>query len=32
MRRFRRENKVLKQERDLLKTAATFFAREDETR
>jgi transposase len=32
LRRLRRENKVLKQERDFLKKAAAFFAREDGTR
>jgi transposase len=32
LKRLRRENKVLKQERDFLKKAATFFAREDGTR
>jgi transposase len=30
--RLRRENRILKQERDFLKKAATFFAREDGTR
>jgi transposase len=30
--RLRRENKLLKQERDFLKKAAAFFAREDGTR
>jgi transposase len=30
--RLRRENKVLKQERDFLKKAAVFFAKEDGTR
>ena len=30
--RLRRENRVLKQERDFLKKAAAFFAREDGTR
>jgi transposase len=32
LRRLRRENAQLKQERDLLKRAAAFFARETETR
>ena len=32
LKRLRRENKVLKQERDFLKRAAAFFAREDGTR
>lgn len=32
LRRLRRENKRLEQERDLLKRAAAFFARETETR
>lgn len=32
LRRLRREVKVLKQERDFLKKAAAFFAREDGTR
>ncbi len=32
LKRLRRENKVLKQERDFLKKAAAFFAREDGTR
>ena len=32
LRRLRRGNKVLKQERDFLKKAAAFFAREDGTR
>lgn len=32
LRRLRRENVRLKQERDLLKRAAAFFARETETR
>jgi transposase len=32
LRRLRRENARLKQERDLLKRAAAFFARETETR
>jgi transposase len=32
LRRLRRENAHLKQERDLLKRAAAFFARETETR
>ena len=31
LKRLRRENKVLKQERDFLKKAAAFFAREDGT-
>jgi len=31
LRRLRRENKVLKQERDFLKKAAVFFAKEDGT-
>jgi transposase len=30
--RLRRENRTLRMERDLLKKAAAFFAREDETR
>jgi transposase len=32
LRRLRRENKTLKQERDFLKKAAVFFAKEDGTR
>ena len=32
LKRLRRENKVLKQERDFLTKAAAFFAREDGTR
>ena len=32
LRRLRRENACLKQERDLLKRAAAFFAKETETR
>jgi transposase len=32
LRRLRRENSQLRQERDLLKRAAAFFARETETR
>jgi transposase len=32
LRRLRRENRVLKQERDFLKKAAAFFARENGTR
>ena len=32
LRRLRRENKVLKQEREFLKKAAAFFAKEDGTR
>ncbi len=32
LRRLRRENRVLRQERDFLKKAAAFFAREDGTR
>jgi transposase len=32
LRRLRRENRILTQERDLLKKAAAFFARESETR
>ena len=32
LRRLRRENKRLEQERDLLKRTAAFFARETETR
>ncbi len=32
LRRLRRENKTLKQEREILKKAAAFFARENETR
>ena len=32
LRRLRHENRVLKQERDLLVKAAAFFARESETR
>jgi transposase len=32
LKRLRRENRVLKQERDFLKKAAAFFAREDGTR
>lgn len=32
LRRLRRENRILKQERDLLVKAAAFFARESETR
>ncbi len=32
LRRLRRENKLLRQERDFLKKAAAFFAREDGTR
>ena len=31
LKRLRRENRVLKQERDFLKKAAAFFAREDGT-
>lgn len=32
LRRLRRENRILTQERDLLKKATVFFARESETR
>ena len=32
LRRLRRENRTLKQERDFLKKAAVFFAKEDGTR
>ncbi len=32
LRRLRRENKTLKQEREILKKATAFFARENETR
>lgn len=32
LRRLRRENRILAQERDLLKKATVFFARESETR
>lgn len=32
LRRLRRENQVLQQEREVLKKAAAFFARESETR
>lgn len=32
LRRLRRENKILKQEREILKKATAFFARENETR
>ena len=32
LRRLRRENLVLRQEREVLKKAAAFFARESETR
>lgn len=32
LKRLRRENKVLKQERDFLKKAAVFFAKEDGTK
>jgi transposase len=32
LRTLRRENKVLREERDILKKAAAFFARESETR
>jgi transposase len=32
LRRLRHENRILKQERDLLKKATAFFARESETR
>ncbi len=32
LRRLRRENKILREERELLKKAAAFFAKEDGTR
>jgi transposase len=32
LRRLRRENKVLREEREILKKAAAFFAKEDGTR
>ena len=32
LRRLRRENKILRQEREILKKAAAFFAKEDGTR
>ena len=32
LRRLRRENRILKEERDFLKKAAAFFAKEDEPR
>lgn len=32
LRRLRRENKTLREEREILKKAAAFFARENETR
>lgn len=32
LRRLRRENRILKEERDILKKAAAFFAKESETR
>jgi transposase len=32
LRRLRRENKILREEREILKKAAAFFAKEDGTR